>query len=233
MFRAFQFKTAKFFGRIADADRIATLSKFMFVRELLERLRITDVLDVGGNTGQFATSLRYLGFRGAIESFEPIPEAFTQLCKAMAGDRRWLGHNVALGDTKTTLELNVMQSSVFSSFHAPIDDQGGLNRVVKTCTVPVLRLDEVLRGRDLPHTLLKVDTQGHEMQVFRGLGDMIRSLRAIVCEVSVNAIYENTPRMIEVIQFLDDQGFKPACFAPVGRTEDLSAREFDYICVRG
>jgi hypothetical protein len=125
-----------------------------------------------------------------------------------------------------------MESSVFSSFHTPIDDQGGLNRVAMTCAVPVLTLGEVLAGRDLAHTFLKVDTQGHEMQVFRGLGDMIRSLPAILCEVSVNAIYKDTPRMIEVVRFLDDQGFKPACFAPVGRTEDLSAREFDYICVR-
>jgi FkbM family methyltransferase len=232
MFRAIQFKTAKFIRRITDADRVATLSKFMFLRDLLDRLQITEVLDVGGNAGQFATSLRYLGFQGSIVSFEPVPEVFTQLCKSMEDDPKWLGHNIALGEAKTTLKLNVMQSSVFSSFHAPIDDQGGLNTIVKTCSVPVLRLDEVLRGRDLSRTLLKVDTQGHEMQVFNGLGDMIRSLRAIVCEVSVNAIYEDTPRMTEVIQFLDEKGFKPACFAPVGRTEDLSAREFDYICVR-
>jgi hypothetical protein len=74
-------------------------------------------------------------------------------------------------------------------------------------------------------TLLKVDTQGFEMPVFRGLGDWIREIRVILCEVSVNPLYAGTPMMTDVVTFLGSQGFKPAFFAPVSRMVDLSVLE--------
>lgn len=233
MLRSLQFRMAKTLGQLVSADRIATLSKFMFLRELLRELEIGEVLDVGANAGQFATSLRYIGYRGTIVSFEPIPEVFAELCRTMLGDRRWSGHNLALGETVSVLELNVMESSIYSSFNAPTDEQGGRNRVRRTCSVPVLRLDHFLGGQDLGRTLLKVGTRGYEMQVLRGLGDRLGALRAILCEVSVNPIYRGAPSVNEVVDHLSAQGFKPAFFSPVGgRLQDESARDFDYLCVR-
>jgi FkbM family methyltransferase len=227
-----EYIAAKLAKRFTSADRVWLLAKYMFLQELLHDLSISEVIDVGANTGQFAESLRGIGYAGDILSFEPIPEVFKILQKNMAHDKRWAGANFALGEKNDTLGLNVMQDTVYSSFHNPIDFQDGANQVADTCVVSVRPLAEIVGKFTLDRTLLKVDTQGHEMQVFRGLGDKLGSLRAIMCELSVAPLYENSQPMHEVIAFLGEYGFKPAFFAPVGRMNDLSAREFDYICVR-
>jgi FkbM family methyltransferase len=227
-----EYTTAQIVGRFTSADRIWLLAKYIFLQELLRNLGISEVLDVGANTGQFAESLRAIGYAGDILSFEPIPEVFATLRKNMAHDKHWSGHNLALGEKDELKDLNVMQDTVYSSFHAPIDFQEGANRVVSTCSVQVRTLAEILGARSLDATMLKVDTQGHEMQVFRGLGEKLGSVRAIMCELSVAAIYEDSQPMHQVIAYLGEKGFKTAFFAPVGRMNDLSAREFDYFCVR-
>jgi len=157
---------------------------------------------------------------------------FATLTKTMAGDQNWSGQNIALGGIEGEQEFHVMKSTPYSSFNRPVDAQNGANCVARTCPVQVRRPDAVLGARSLENTLLKVDTQGYEMQVFRGLGKGLASIRAVLCEVSVNALYEGIMPMQDVVAFLCENGLKPAFFAPMGRMSDLSAREFDYYCVR-
>jgi FkbM family methyltransferase len=230
--RSVQFLAARWIGRLVPSDRVASLVKYMFLRELFLKTLIDYVIDVGANEGQFATALRQLGYRGQIVSFEPVTEVFDILSSVMKRDRKWKGYNCALGDTDTRAKINVMASSVYSSFNTPVDHQNGGNQVVRTSSVQVRRLDSILESTDLSHTLLKVDTQGYEMPVFRGLGDKLTGVRAILCEISVNPLYSGTPPMTDVIVYLNKNGFKSALFAPIGRVRDLSALEFDYLCVR-
>lgn len=230
--RYLKFLTAFVVGHFASSDSISSLSKFIFLGELLDTLKIDEVIDVGANVGQFATSMRWLGFKGRIESFEPIPEDFETLTRTMGHDPGWAGHNLALSDSDGLRQLNVMRSTVYSSFNRPIDDQDGANTIVRTIPVAVRRLDGVLGPRDLNRTLLKVDTQGHELAVLRGLGQRLAQVRAVMCEASVNAIYAGTPPIDELLSYLGGFDFKPAFYGPVGRERNFSAREFDVICVR-
>src|SRR5215471_14850146 len=137
MNRALEFTAVRILKRSVSADRISSLAKFMFLQELLPKLAIDHVIDVGANVGQFAESIRYMRFRGPITSFEPVPEAFEALKTRMQSDEGWTGHNLAIGDSDAVADINVMSSSLFSSFNHPVDDRDGANRVVRTCSVKV------------------------------------------------------------------------------------------------
>lgn len=50
--------------------------------DALSRSEVATVLDVGANRGQFAEWLFAYGFKGAIHSFEPLPEAYAALQQA-------------------------------------------------------------------------------------------------------------------------------------------------------
>jgi FkbM family methyltransferase len=215
------------------------LSKWMFIRKLLRKLRVELLLDIGANTGQFAQAMRQIGYAGVIMSFEPIPEVFAQAKRRMAGDSKWIGFNVGIGEKEETRTIHCMQASIFSSFNRPTSEMTRVfedrNRVLETREVQVRRLDSVLAetsyDKHLGKTFLKSDTQGYEMQVFRGLGSMLPSIPAIQCEISSVPIYERAPHMIEILTFLTGRGFRPACFFPVSPLADETAIEFDCVFI--
>ncbi len=64
---------------------------------LLRAQRITRVLDVGANVGQYASSLRRDGYTGEIVSFEANPVAASPPGCHGRGRRRWRVEAVALG----------------------------------------------------------------------------------------------------------------------------------------
>ena len=56
----------------------------------LLRHRATDLmLDVGANTGQYATALREAGYAGHIVSFEPLSAAHAACARAASRDQNW------------------------------------------------------------------------------------------------------------------------------------------------
>jgi len=82
----------------------------------LNRFGVDLVFDVGANTGQFATELRSVGYRGRIVSFEPLPDAHQVLSAAAARDSNWTVHSRgALGDVDGEIEMNIAGNSASSS----------------------------------------------------------------------------------------------------------------------
>ena len=104
----------------------------LHLRELLARLDIDCVLDVGANAGQYHDFLRdKVQFDGPIISFEPVSRHVDALRERSRGDRDWHIEGYALGSSEGSLPINVMVSDQFSSFlepdHGRVSDYAGLN----------------------------------------------------------------------------------------------------------
>ena len=76
---------------------------------------ISLVLDVGANTGQFATELRKQGYSGRIVSFEPVRDVFSVLSDNSEHDAKWSVVNVGLGKISGDSIINVSKQTEFSS----------------------------------------------------------------------------------------------------------------------
>lgn len=189
-----------------------------FIARFLRRLKIDCVIDVGANTGQYAGDLRLIGFKGIILSFEPDPATFATLVTASAGDSCWHVFNHALGDAAGVAELNRMKRSEFNSFRQPSTADtrhfAHENQVVETISVDVHRLDEVLpqlRSRyGFERPLLKTDTQGFDLEVFRGAAGIHAQLAAVQCELAIKRLYEHAPLWTDAIQEYSNAGFELA-----------------------
>lgn len=239
MLKSILLKSIGSFNKFVAPERISNLSKFMYINKLLHEFKIDLVLDVGANIGEYGQSLRDIGYKGQIVSFEPVATVFADLNKSAAADANWRTLNCALGVVNEKRSINVMKSSVFSSFNKPTNQgtsQFSLkNAVVETQEVTVRRLDEVidelgLQGK-LSNCFLKCDTQGFDRNVLEGMGAYLNSVRLLQLELSVIPIYENTVGMLDMIQYLQDRSFAPVALFPVNRTDDWGAIEFDYIAV--
>jgi FkbM family methyltransferase len=213
-----------------------------FVPGLLKGQRIECVLDVGAHHGEFATVLRQHGYRGRIISFEPVREHFIQLSQRASGDPGWDVHHLALGRENTRLKINVAhQGSGCSSFLNPNEyglyATNGRVSVDRVEEVKVRRLDSLDRGI-LPsghdrNIYLKLDTQGYDVEVVQGAGDVLERIPALQSEMSVQPIYDGMPSFSDALGVLNGYGYEISAMFPVKRDDILRLVEFDCVMVRG
>jgi FkbM family methyltransferase len=223
------------------AKRDKALSDWLMwqhVGDVLRRYRVDCVIDVGANRGQYVRRLRKAGYRGVVHSFEPVPDVFAQLRDAAADDPDWHVHQVALGRESGDLEMNVVPGTL-SSLLPP--SEFGASRYERftneltTQRVPVRRLDEYLPEvagtADAPaRILLKLDTQGFDLEAFAGVGSVMPSIVALQSEVALMTIYEHMPRLPESLGVYEGAGFEVSGLYPVSR-DQRTGRVLEYDCV--
>jgi FkbM family methyltransferase len=106
-------------------------------------------------------------------------------------------HNVALGEQAGTMEIALRNTMV----HATLMKDTSEPEIVGRYSVPVLRFDELFPAIERP-AICKIDVEGAEMMVLKGMGEQIHSLDAIVVETSMMSLYRNGPEFSDVVQFM-------------------------------
>jgi FkbM family methyltransferase len=205
----------------------------------LARYEVNCVVDVGANRGQYGQLLRRAGYRGRIVSFEPVPPEFALLQQVAAEDPEWEVHPVALGSSDGTLEMHVTPGTLSSPLPPTSFGEETFYRLRHTrqTVVPVHRLDglldEVLSGLSDPRPFLKMDTQGFDVEVFRGLGDRAGEFVGLQSELALLQLYQGMPRLPEALGVYEEAGFEVSGMYPVTREERTGrVLEFDCLMVR-
>lgn len=176
---------------------------------------ITVVLDVGAHVGDYASCLRRFGYKGRIESFEPLARAHGELSARAAGDPLWTCHRLALGDTSGTLTLHVASNEVSSSAldMLPHHVQGDPHSsYVGSEQVSVRTLDELDLTDASDRAYLKADVQGFERRVLAGAGRTLESVHLLEVELSLVKLYEDGPLLADMLAYLKDLRFEPIWF---------------------
>jgi FkbM family methyltransferase len=70
-----------------------------------------------------------------------------------------------------------------------------------------IKLDDLFT-EDTEFDLIKIDTQGSELDIIMGGVNLCKKAKGILLEVSLTQYNENAPLHNEVIKFMDDFGFK-------------------------
>lgn len=208
------------------------------LRRFLTAYPLANIIDVGANGGQYGSELRHAGYRGKIISCEPLKSPYEKLSARASSDSQWQCLNVALSDHDGTLDLNVSQSTVFSSALSVLPStiaRDGNARVTRVETVTACTLDHIWDELNLSggSTMLKVDTQGSEQAILNGAQLSLPKLTAVQLELSAEPIYEGQSVMEAMISLLRDQGFVPYMIWP-GFCDGVTGRtlEYDGIFVR-
>jgi len=203
---------------------------------LLRELEIDLVLDVGANEGQFADSLRGEGYDGRIVSFEPTAGPFAKL-ESKRRDPKWEARKLALGAAAGQAVINVPISedggmaSFLPAAPGAFERYGVSGENQPTETVEVARLDAIALG-SYARALLKLDTQGFDLEVARGAAGMLDRVSLVLTEVSFKPLYAGQPTWRESLEHFAGLGFEPAGFFPVVRDSNWSLVEADCVLVR-
>lgn len=209
-----------------------------FLMALFEALQVNCVIDVGARHGEFGTLLRQHGYRGAILSFEPVHENVRILQQVAERDAQWHVFPFALGSEPSHELINVAAASNYSSFLEV--SEYGISADAKMETkeqmiVEVHRLDalfdEITAHIPDPCVYLKMDTQGWDMEVFRGAKGCLAGIRALQSELSLQPLYDNQTNWLDALAEFQAGGFEISNFFTVFRDDQLRVSEMDCVMV--
>lgn len=136
------------------------------------------VIDVGANVGQFAVVAASYNPRAASYSFEPISGCFTRLAGLKASYPNLTAFNYGLRSETAETEIN-LSGSLGSSSLLPITDTQAKaypgTAKVGVESISVRRLDDLFSSFEASgRTLLKIDTQGYELEVLKGAVETLK-----------------------------------------------------------
>jgi len=127
------------------------------------------VWDVGANIGYYTE--RFSKLASHVVAFEPIPENCSQINSKMLPNVECC--QTALGDV--TGEAEIFVDGPFSSI--AVASQNG----IPPRSVKIARGDDLTRLR--PPSVVKIDVEGYELEVIRGMSGVLHGVRALFVEV--------------------------------------------------
>jgi FkbM family methyltransferase len=187
---------------------------FRDMQEFLQGVSRPLVFDVGANEGQSVDIFKRHFPASTIHSFEPSEDTYLKLrdrTSSIAGVSTW---NCALGSAVGSKALHENTRPKMSSFLEL--GSGGWGKIQKTSVVDVTTIDQFCRDKGIDRIdVLKSDTQGYDLEVFKGAAEMMRrnKISLIFCELILcDKMYQGIPRFDETLGFLRDRGFSLVAF---------------------
>jgi FkbM family methyltransferase len=179
---------------------------------LLSQVKPLTVLDIGANRGQFALVARHCCPEARIYAFEPIHDAQMVFRKVFDDDRRVQLFPIALGSQggESILHMSKREdsSSLLPIGHAQEQHFPGTYEVAQL-EIKVQRLDEALCPQELQAPVLcKIDVQGYELEVIRGMGAMLQHIQWIILEASWQELYIGQPLFDDALREMHQRGFR-------------------------
>jgi len=186
---------------------------FVDMQHFLKEEKKPLIFDVGANIGQSVDRFRDAFPKATIHSFEPSPTAYEKLklhCKDLPDVTAW---NYGVGASNTTLTLLENEHSFMSSFLSP--SRGCYGKIIQSTNVKVITLDSFSEKQKIEHiNILKSDTQGFDLEVFKGAGQLMDENRIglIYFEFIFSEMYKDLPSFYEVFKYLSDHNFALVAF---------------------
>jgi FkbM family methyltransferase len=197
------------YGQEPEAELLASL---------VPHLSTSCVIDVGAERGAFAEVMLDAGSE-RVDLIEPAPDNLAYLRERFADDARAVVHAVAAGevDGTATLHLAARPDGLALSFGHTVLERPGTQEIEwpGDVDVEVRSLASLASSRDIPQRigLLKVDTEGNDLAVIRGLGKLD-------CDVIMVEHWLDVPRSLgpcpwsaeELVTTLAARGFSHFAF---------------------
>ena len=176
---------------------------------------INSIIDVGANNGQFAEEIFKNGFNGYVLSFEPLKIEHSNLLdkKIKMKKYNWeIAERCGLGASEKKLEINIsgmrQSSSILniSEIHTSLYPKSANIDKEKISIFPLDNFYNKITNMK-KNILVKIDTQGYELEILKGAKKTLDYINAIYVEVSLVELYKNQPLFDEILGYVKKAGF--------------------------
>lgn len=173
------------------------------IRNILESTESLVVYDIGASTGSWTKELSEIFPKYKYFLFEPN-EKYEKL--NLEADHSW--HKVYLSDCVKDIDFYYM-SNTGDSYYKEVT---GYYDNCKPISIKTINLDSYVLNNNLPMpNIIKIDTQGSELDIFKGANMCIENAFVLIVELSLVKYNLDAPSMSETIQYLVEKGYMPYC----------------------
>ncbi len=218
-------------------------SPYNTLRKIINGEEAITFVDVGANTGQSIDLVRKDFKNAKIYSFEPTPDLVKQLEDKYKKDTGVKISEKALADFdgeskfyvstySPTNSMLVPDIELYTEIHSDrADDLKNLKEII----VPVTTLSNWYKANNFTERIdvLKIDTQGTELQVLKGAEELLTDkIKIIILEVQFVNFYKGSPPYYKIFEFLYNHEFNLLDFFNNMRLNDLEIIESDLIFLK-
>ena len=183
--------------------------------------KIDLLIDVGFYLGEYYMNLDKKIKILKVLGFEPNPETFAKVKKKFLTNKKVEVLNFALGDINSTKEFNINfepSSSSFNSINQSSNYFKKKNRILnifrfrktnRSIQVKIKTLEEILVKNNVNEIdLMKIDTEGYEFKILKGLNKLISKVKVIHFEHHYDNMLIKNYKFSDINNFLAVNNFK-------------------------
>jgi 2-O-methyltransferase len=171
------------------------------------------IIDCGAHVGADSIELAKIFPNGQVHSFEPVPEIFKHLKQNTRKYSNIFTYQIALSNENGTSKMFVSSgvSDASSSLLKPTGHLENHPEVYfnETAEVRTQTLDSWAEENSIKKVdFLWLDMQGFEHKMLLASAKILRNVKAIHTEVSMNETYKDAPLYGEFRKWLEEGGFR-------------------------
>ena len=179
----------------------------------LEEVRDMDInpnaiLDIGAHTGQFHSWSKRVWPDVGVFMIEanPLHESHLDKLAMMNGDNYLIA---ALGDEEREVTFYTRSDKPHTEGNSYYKEANywDIPQLVQKSKTKLKKLDNIFED-DATFELIKIDTQGSELDILKGGKELVKRALAVVLEVSLIEYNEGAPSAEETINYMNKIGFE-------------------------
>ncbi|UHD15467.1 FkbM family methyltransferase [Thiocapsa bogorovii] len=198
-------------------------------RTLKEIGHIDTVIDIGVASG---TPLLYEAFPDArLILIDPCAETALLTNECLRG-RSTEFLNFAVGSLSGKISINVDKGKLSRTSVLQRTALTERNTEFEERQVEMETLDELLKNYNLGKALLKIDTEGYELEVLKGGVESLNRIKFVLAEVSVSSRFIGSYRFEELINYMSNSGYQVRSILSAPKNNEGTIRYVDALFVR-
>ena len=194
------------------------------INEFLKKIFARDIpiiFDVGSHKGEYILNIKKNFKFKTIYAFEPNPEIFQILKKKFINERNIKLNNFGIGDLNSvnTLNSNLESSSTtFNQLNTKskyfkkkyfLLNPFKLKKIINPVNIEIIKLKKYIKDNNINKIdLLKIDTEGYELKVLKGLENTISQVSCIHLEHHFDDMIIKNYKLSDIHDYLKKNNFE-------------------------
>lgn len=182
--------------------------------DFFDSKKVGQVFDVGANVGNVTAKYTKAFPEADIHAFEPIPQAINQFKSQHKGNSKVHLNEMGLSNQKGEQVLNINKSIDTSSLLKSKKIGASSDKsceTVEQLAIQLSTIDDYVGQKNIQNIdILKLDTQGSELNILKGAVDCLKKgkIGLIFTEIYFKEQYENQASFYEIASFLKQYNYQ-------------------------